>query len=670
MKESFSIGRVKFDPECNSVTINEQEKRIKPQTMLLMCYLAKNSERVVSKDEIMASLWREVVVGDEAVARLIFNLRNVLGDDAKKPKFIETIPTKGYRLLIAPKFFKAQVKHRKYSSIALLIFALALISLLMIFLLSKDELNAGDISDVSSVTSKAGLERHFNVNPKTNKLIYVHTTNNSSQLFFTGKDQEKPKQLTDSQSRKRSPKWLNEDTFLYIQARQNDYAITRQNLAGKKDDLYTSLSFIYWVSKTKQKLYFTEEHNLRGQPLTYLKSIDLVTGNINNLSEKSSLLPANISFFEVSLSEKRMFISGQNGQLMWLEVGSNKIQEIQSNFTRVSHIDVIDEHNLLVTGENKSASGIWKINLENNEQRLLLSSAGGQKIVQAKLHQGNLFYSTYQFDTDIYLFKEGKSLSMETINTPYNELYPKFIDDQNSILFVSNRGGGYDLWLYKLNTSIAEQITHLNAVKMHPPVISLDNQLVAISYERDSNYLTVFDLTSKARESNIKTDNLRFPLSWSVNKQILYLSEYSDNINLFEVSRDLTKAKPIAKNGGLFVHENNVTNSITFADYTNLGLKTLNETGELLNFTSLDSIEGLNIGEALIKHNNLYIASRVDRGYKVQKVNMLNGSISSIISLPTKSQFSDISSDGEEALYFMREMSGPQGDIIKVGFGN
>ncbi len=635
-----------------------------------MCYLAKNPERVVTKEEIMINLWQGVVVGDEAVTRLVFNLRNVLCDDAKNPKFIETIPTKGYRLLIAPKVIKTQVSNKKYQLLALALVTSIFIASLMSVFINKDELNTDTISEVTSVTSKAGLERHFNINPKTNDLIYVHVTNSSSQLFFTPKGKNIPIQLTESHSRKRSPKWLNEDTFFYIQARLNDYAITRQNLAGKQEDLYSTQNFIYWVNQTKQKLFFTEESNSSGHRQTSLKSIDLITGKVVNLSENNSGLPDYISSFAVDLSGNRLFVSDQSGQLMLFELGTKQLHPLQSSFTRVIHIDVINDHNLLVTGQNDAASGIWKINLNNMEQSLLLSATGGQEIAQAKMHQGKLFYSTYQFDTDIYLYKEGESFPLETINTPYNELHPKFIDNQNSILFVSNSGGGYDLWHYKLNTNIVEQVTHFNARKMHSPVISSDGELVAVSYEQKNKHFAVIDLTRNIQESNIQIDHQRFPLSWSVDKQTLYFSEYSNNINLFKTSRDLTKTKLIAENGGLFVYKNDVTNTIVFADYVRQGIKTLSDKGDVLNFTPLSSLNNLIIGEALIKKNALYIASREDSEYKVQKINVSNGASTFVIALPAKSKFSDIGAQGKNALYILRETSGPQGDIIKVDFKN
>src|ERR1044072_9253917 len=66
-----------------------------------LVYLAKNAGQVVTKDELMQTIWGARFVTDEVITTCIFELRRALGDDARNPRFIQTIPKKGYRL-IAP----------------------------------------------------------------------------------------------------------------------------------------------------------------------------------------------------------------------------------------------------------------------------------------------------------------------------------------------------------------------------------------------------------------------------------------------------------------------------------------------------------------------------------------------------------------------------------------
>jgi DNA-binding winged helix-turn-helix (wHTH) protein len=61
--------------------------------------LVTEQGRLVSKDRFMEEVWRGVPVTDEALTQCIRTLRRQLGDDASRPRFIETVPKHGYRFI-------------------------------------------------------------------------------------------------------------------------------------------------------------------------------------------------------------------------------------------------------------------------------------------------------------------------------------------------------------------------------------------------------------------------------------------------------------------------------------------------------------------------------------------------------------------------------------------
>ena len=66
-----------------------------------LALLVSQQGRLVSKDRFLEEVWRGVPVTDEALTQCIKTLRRQLGDDAGRPRFIETVPKHGYRF-IAP----------------------------------------------------------------------------------------------------------------------------------------------------------------------------------------------------------------------------------------------------------------------------------------------------------------------------------------------------------------------------------------------------------------------------------------------------------------------------------------------------------------------------------------------------------------------------------------
>ncbi len=100
-RKNFRVGVWQVRPSEGTVSHSEETRHLEPKIMDLLVYLADHPAEVVSKKEIFQAVWSDTHVTDVALTRTVSELRTVLGDDAKDPLFIETIPKRGYRL-IAP----------------------------------------------------------------------------------------------------------------------------------------------------------------------------------------------------------------------------------------------------------------------------------------------------------------------------------------------------------------------------------------------------------------------------------------------------------------------------------------------------------------------------------------------------------------------------------------
>src|SRR5690606_18642573 len=73
-----------------------------PKELAVLLLLAERAPGAVSTDELLDHVWPGVVVGDNVVHQVITRLRRALGDDARRPRYIETLRKRGYRLLVIP----------------------------------------------------------------------------------------------------------------------------------------------------------------------------------------------------------------------------------------------------------------------------------------------------------------------------------------------------------------------------------------------------------------------------------------------------------------------------------------------------------------------------------------------------------------------------------------
>ncbi len=99
MKCGFRIGGWDVYPQQNLLKSPEQTKTLEPKVMDVLVFLAERQGEVVSRQQILDAVWREVVVGDEVVSRAVSLLRTELGDDQKNPRYLKTISKRGYCLI-------------------------------------------------------------------------------------------------------------------------------------------------------------------------------------------------------------------------------------------------------------------------------------------------------------------------------------------------------------------------------------------------------------------------------------------------------------------------------------------------------------------------------------------------------------------------------------------
>ena len=72
-----------------------------PKAFAVLRHLVDRAERLVTHDELLDAVWPNTHIQPQAIKKLVLDLRNALGDRAKKPLFIETLHRRGYRFIAA-----------------------------------------------------------------------------------------------------------------------------------------------------------------------------------------------------------------------------------------------------------------------------------------------------------------------------------------------------------------------------------------------------------------------------------------------------------------------------------------------------------------------------------------------------------------------------------------
>jgi DNA-binding winged helix-turn-helix (wHTH) protein len=98
---TLRFGRFELDPKRGELRKDEQGIRLPPQPFKVLLSLAMRGGEAVTRDEIRQAIWRgdTFVDFDQALNFCIRQIREALDDDAHAPRYIETLPRRGYRFL-------------------------------------------------------------------------------------------------------------------------------------------------------------------------------------------------------------------------------------------------------------------------------------------------------------------------------------------------------------------------------------------------------------------------------------------------------------------------------------------------------------------------------------------------------------------------------------------
>lgn len=104
--QDFRLGEWKVSPTQNSLTREGKTKQLEHTPMQLLLFLTQHPGDTLSKDLLLEHIWAGKVVTEEVLTVAISHVRKALGDSARTPRYIKTVPGKGYCLICTPEALK------------------------------------------------------------------------------------------------------------------------------------------------------------------------------------------------------------------------------------------------------------------------------------------------------------------------------------------------------------------------------------------------------------------------------------------------------------------------------------------------------------------------------------------------------------------------------------
>ena len=118
----YRFGEFTVDAEQKVLLRHGKPLLLAPKVLETLLTLVQNGGRIIEKEELMKRLWPDTFVEESNLTYCIVQLRKTLGDQARHPRYIETIPKRGYRFIVDVEEDAANPTSERVASIAVLPF--------------------------------------------------------------------------------------------------------------------------------------------------------------------------------------------------------------------------------------------------------------------------------------------------------------------------------------------------------------------------------------------------------------------------------------------------------------------------------------------------------------------------------------------------------------------
>jgi Tol biopolymer transport system component/DNA-binding winged helix-turn-helix (wHTH) protein len=214
------FGLFKVDLSCGELYESDLRVHLQDKPFQILAMLLEQPGKVVTREEVRKQLWPDgtFVDFDQGLDTALKKLRYALGDSARSPIFIETIPRRGYRFVApvisgwdsvpsGPPNNTAGVS--PYNPLRITLGVLGLIAGFVLLLFVSGTIRDHASLEIAPIATRPGWERHPSFSPDGNQIVfdYVDENSASSDIYVQVLGDEKMLRLTMPPGASSCPSW-------------------------------------------------------------------------------------------------------------------------------------------------------------------------------------------------------------------------------------------------------------------------------------------------------------------------------------------------------------------------------------------------------------------------------------------------------------------------------
>lgn len=330
-RSTVRFGIFTLDLSSGELYKRSQRIRLQEQPFQVLACLLERPGQIVTREELRQRLWpAETVVGfDEGLNSAIRRLRFALGDSAENPRFIETLPRRGYRFIakidatseiaeasavpattpeervaetaVEPVVPPPRSKAMTALLIASTLTSIALAVVVFFVLWSRTRERSTAVSprieaQFTHVTSAAGVELNPTISPDGDFIVYVSRARGNEDLYLQAVGSTAPINLTsDSTYDDRQPAFSADGKQIAFRSERDRGGVFATDLGGRSVRRLTDFGYDpSWSPDGNEIVVATEGvvDPLSRPSTSYLWRINIVTGAMKRITSDDSVQPA------------------------------------------------------------------------------------------------------------------------------------------------------------------------------------------------------------------------------------------------------------------------------------------------------------------------------------------------------------------------------------------
>lgn len=480
-----------FCDQQQLLTHGARKQQLEPILVELLSYFCNHPDQIISRDELVETVWLGRMVTDSAVNRAITKLRRCLGDNPKAPRFIATFPKKGYRFIAEAERLKPDEKvflpqnagykqfvktDKKTDNRFTLYTAVVLIAVAIVLFWYKTGNHYAHslFTEVKPLTRSGGQEWQPRISPDQKYLTYTEVIDKKMRLFI--------KQLSDRSKVEVNPvddpkAWVgpaswspNGDKIVYLVATEDYCRYYLQSFdaltLGEPIIIHNCPAGSYGkmaFTHADEVLIFAE----RSAPdLPYvLFRFDLITGKKRKLNQPPLILGGNISF-DLHPTQNKLLVSSVDEQ-MWEGFYSVDLDtdELQLLFKLDSYICCgIWDHSgkrVVLMGEHPAVQ-LVSYNLQGKDRQVLY--AGSQQLYAPERHPNGTDYvfPAGRSNLDVHFIGFNSAETSQIISTSVDDRLAIASPTGDHIAYIGLASGTEEIWLADSNGKNQRRLTHFD----------------------------------------------------------------------------------------------------------------------------------------------------------------------------------------------------------------